>query len=171
MLTRPELVRVRRSGSLISSSPVNWSLRPRWMPPSGLVGRGDVNCRKAALSPVCLFEGEIDRLRPSTDAFRGSRNIRNAVALPEGEAPRLEERDLADHGEPLHVELSEAFRCCVNVGEVFSRASFGGAGTGRGFRNLSSGFIVRSSELVELTLSFLDLPFERWKGTLRTLTS
>jgi hypothetical protein len=98
--------------------------------------------------------------------------MRNAVALPEGETPRLEERDLADHGEPLHVELSGAFGCCGNVGEVFSRASFGGgAGTGRGFRNLSSGFIVRSSELVELTLSFLDLPLERWKGTLRTLTS
>jgi len=118
-----------------------------------------------------LLEGEIDRLRPSTDAFRGSRNIRTVVALLEGETPRLEERDLDDHGEPLHVELSEAFGCCINVGEVFSRASLGGAGTGRGFRNLSSGFIVRSSELVELTLSFLDLPFERWKGTLRTLTS
>jgi hypothetical protein len=105
------------------------------------------------------------------DAFRGNRNIRSVVELLEGEAPRLEERDRVDHGEPLHVELSEAFDCGSNVGEVFSRASFGGAGTGRGFRNLSSGFIVRSSELVELTLSFLDLPLERWKGTLRMLTS
>ena len=93
------------------------------------------------------------------------------MVLLEGEAPRLEERDLADHGEPLHVELSEAFGCGGNVGEVLSRGRFGGAGTGRGFMNLSSGFIVRSSELVELTLSFLDLPFERWNGTLRTLTS
>lgn len=132
------------------------------MPLSGLKGRGDVSCRKAALSPVCLFVGEIDRLRLSSDAFRGSLNIRNAAALLEGDTPRLEERDLADHGEPLQVELSERFGCCGNVGEVFSRASIsGGGGTGRGFKNLSSGFIVRSSELVELTLSFLDLPLER----------
>jgi hypothetical protein len=139
---------------------------------SGLAGRTDVSCRKAALSPICLLGGEIDRLRPSIDAFRGSRNIRNAAALLEGDTPRLEERDLVDHGEPLHVELSERFGCCGSVGEVFSLASFGGrAGTGRGLRNLSSGFIVRSSELVELTLSFLGLPLDRWKGTLRTLTS
>jgi hypothetical protein len=99
------------------------------------------------------------------DAFRGNRNIRNVEVLL-GDAPRLEERDLADHGEPLHVEPAERFGCCGNVGEVLSRASFGGgAGTGRGFRNLSSGFIVRRSELVELMLSFLDLPLERWKGT------
>jgi hypothetical protein len=171
-MIRRELVRLRRSGSLISSSAFIWPVRPRLAPPSGLTGRGIVSCRKAALSPVCLLRGEIDRLRSLIDAFRGSRNFRNAVALLDGDAPRLEERDLADHGEPLHVELSEGVGCCGNVGEVFSRASFGGrAGTGRGFRNLSAGFMVRSSELVELTLSFLDLPLERWKGTLRTLTS
>jgi hypothetical protein len=113
------------------------------------------------------LEGDVEWLRSPTDAFRGSRNFRKVAAPLEGDAPRLEERDLADHGEPLHVELlhvelSEGFVCCGKIGEVLSGESFGGgAGTGRGFRNLSSGFIVRNSELVELTLSFLDLPLER----------
>ena len=111
----------------------------------------------------------------SSSLRRSSRSSLPPLSLAEEEAARalyrFEERDLADHGEPLHVELSGAFECGGNVGEVFSRASFGGAGTGRGFINLSSGFIVRNSELVELTLSFLDLPLERWKGTLRMLTS
>lgn len=122
--------------------------------------------------PVVLLCGEIDRLGASVDDFRGTRNIRKVAALAGGDSPRLLESDLADQGEPLRDEFSERLGNDGSVGDVFRRGSFGGGtGTGRGFRNLSSGFMVLNSELVELTLSFRDRPLDKWNGTFRTFTS
>ena len=56
------------------------------------------------------------------------------------------------------------------MGDVFNRGK-DGLGTGLGFMNLSAGFMVRSSELTELTLAFRERLPLRANGTWRTFTS
>ena len=87
----------------------------------------------------------MDRLF-AREAFRGSRRRRDDEAL--NGCPKLS-FDLGDAGDALAGDDSDSF--LENAGEVDNLGKLG-FGTGRGFRYLSSGFIVRISELVELTL-------------------
>jgi hypothetical protein len=125
-----------------------------------------------ALIPVTRsLPGEVERLFPTNEAFRGSRNNFKLVALDGGEVSRLGGKRFADHGEALAEGLiDEKGSDDGSVGDVFNRGSLGW-GTGRGLRNLSSGFIVLNSETAELVLAFLGRPLARLKGTCRTLTS
>ena len=116
-----------------------------------------------------LLPREVERLGVSIDGFLVSLIILNVLALGGWDGP-LDETDLPR--EPaLTGELLEDHACCGKVGEVFKRGNDGFAGTGRGFMNLSVGSMVRNSELVELTLSFLDLLLVKANGTFKTLTS
>jgi hypothetical protein len=104
------------------------------------------------------------------DPFRGRRKVRRETALDGRDALRLC-RDL-----PAVVEIfaDETSRCGADFcsARVF-RPPRAGFGAGRGFRYLSSGFIVLTSELVELTLVFRCLWWSLLKcmGTFRTLTA
>jgi hypothetical protein len=76
--------------------------------------------------------------------------------------------DLAEYGDTLEGDERDGFRKKDEPVESVGKFGFG---TGRGFKYLSSGFIVRYSELVELTLPFrLRLPEPIWVGTWRTFT-
>ncbi len=83
----------------------------------------------------------------------------------------MAERPLAD--EELTGELVEDHGGWVGkVGEVLRRGKVGLAGTGRGFKNLSVGSMVRCSEVVEPTLSFRErVVLGRANGMFKTLTS
>lgn len=87
----------------------------------------------------------------------------DALPGPEvAERPALEVA--ADNG------LCEGHSSVWKVGEVRSLGN-AGFGTGRGLMYLSAGSIVLRSELVELTLAFLERLPLRTTGTFRTLTS
>lgn len=145
--------------------------RPRSREASGLVDLGEARALKAPIIPTDrLLPREVERLGMSAEDFFLSRMILKVLALPGCEVPR-EEADLPLREPALIGELPVDHVCCDKVGEVFRRGRDGLAGTGRGFINLSVGFIVRYSELVELTLSFLERPLLKANGTFKTLTS
>lgn len=98
---------------------------------------------KAPMIPTDrLLPREVERLGTSTEGFLARRIILKVLALPGCEVPR-EEADLPLREPALMGELAVDQVCCNNVGEVFRRGNDGLAGTGRGFINLSVGFMVR----------------------------
>ncbi len=136
---------------------------------SGLGGFSGANWRNAAFNPVDIWRGETDRPLESMEAFRGKRKVRKETGFNGREAlrPCLDRPGAAVR---LQGELS---KFGVDVcGAKVSQAARAGFGAGRGFRYLSSGFIVIDSELVELTLAFRRLwsPLLNCMGTSRTLT-
>lgn len=148
---RPLSVRLSSVGELMSISlSIQAPRRPLAPSISGPADLGAVIWLRAPLKPERL--GDIDRLLPK-ESFRGSRSLRDGDALSGSRWSTLEE-----DGPALEGDECDRFRKNDEAGDV---VNFGrlGLGTGRGFKNLSSGFMVRYSELVELMLpSRLRLP-------------
>src|SRR5271170_1220771 len=98
------------------------------MSDSGLPDRGDRKERNVALIPATRsLPGEVERLFPTNEAFRGSRNNFKLVALDGGEVSRLGGKRFADHGEVLAEGLiDENGSDDGSVGDVFSPAAWDG---------------------------------------------
>lgn len=141
---RPVSERLSNVGELMSISlSIQAPRRPLAPSISGPADLGAVIWLRAALKPERL--GDIDLLLPK-EPFRGSRIFRVGDALNGSRWLTL-----VEDGPALEGDDSDRFRKNDEDGDV---VSFGrlGFGTGRGFKYLSSGFMVRYSELVELTL-------------------
>jgi len=140
-------------GELISISlSIQAPRRPLAPSISGLADFGAAIWPRAAFKPE--LRGDID-LPLAMETFRGSRTRRVDVTLDGSQSLSLA---LAEVGDALIGDDKDLFRKSDGDEDV---ANFGklGFGTGRGFKHLSSGFIVQYSELAELTLpSRLRLP-------------
>lgn len=138
---------------------------------SGLVAFVGASWRNAALRPVGIVcVGEVDRPLASKEAFRGRRKLRGETELGGRDTLRPWEAR-PDTGERPEDGLPR-FRPDFCRAKVFKRAR-AGFGAGRGFKYLSSGFMVLTSELVELTLTprCIWWPLLKCMGTSNTLTA
>ncbi len=83
-----------------------------------------------------------DLLGTSEDGLGRTRARILALAGEDGTRVDADLPLLLDSETALIGELEADHGCCEKVGEVFSRGRIGLAGTGRGLRNLSVGFMV-----------------------------
>lgn len=110
----------------------------------------------------------MERLRSFEVGLSGRRNLPSVTALLGWEALLCEVGEKSE----LAGDRGKLLSFCRRPGDVARRGSFG-RGTGLGLRYLSAGSMVRTSDVVELTLSFLSrfLLEVMLKGTCNTFTS